>query len=299
MYSAAADVIAMTVFASMKSSSVFGLRASGFRPGMRARMKSPLGRLSSALGLGLPEMLIAFSIMFIVSAAVANVMVNTARAYVTTSDQSLVQGNAKWALDRMITEIRAAEPGGSIFGTSDADSISFVKHGEDLEGLWGLPNAGESDTVCYQFCPPFGSPTSESYQPGYIQRGVNSASNAACAGMSCNPADGTRITDNHTDIRALSISYCVPSGAATGELSCYTSPALADPDPSHDYVWLVAVTMTAARRANLIVGTDPVTFELKSSVQPRTIYLTSLSDDKDYDGTCDICEGVWCAPLCI
>ncbi|MEW6201464.1 MAG: hypothetical protein AB1546_05790 [bacterium] len=253
-------------------------------------------------GFSLPELLLASIVMIMVTMVLAQVMVGTVRAYITVADQTLVQGNAKWVLDRMASEIRLGFP---IYDNdSDPSTIKFSKYGENLTS----PD-DDYDTVCYDFVPPNPPGTEHdvaSYQPGYVRRGSN------CGSDTCTPSPETcadpgeyqRITDFSTDIRELEFRYCRPEGATVGGYDC---TAVVDngsgvPDTDETCIFLISITMRVSRRLNQMMNpadAEAPEYEMTTVVRPRSTYLSALQD-ANKNGQVDCCEPAQLdAPWCL
>lgn len=246
--------------------------------------------------INIADMIIAMMIMMILTAAIMTLTVDLSSAYVKVSDQSLSQGNSKWALDRMKEEIAQAFP---ILNSSDGDGIMFTKHGENLDGM-DPADAGE-DTVCYRLSPPTSTDVRDAmepdYKPGSVWRGANSGGGGACSW----PDDYTRITDNMTDIRSLEFKYCAPYGTTPGGFDCSTTLTddVNNDGKKGDCVWQVVIKLKVLRqttrkfRKSFNVTSEASEYTYVTIVRPRNIYLSCIGMDEDANDLPDGLEGTW------
>ena len=246
-------------------------------------------------GFTIAELLVAFIVMIIATAAIAELMVGTVKVYLTAADQTLVQGNAKWVLDRMSSEIRVAYP---VF-TSDSTNIRFAEYGVNLTS----PD-NDYDTVCYRFVAPSGNPyDATSYKPGYINRGSTPGGDTSCGGN----ANYQRVTDFSTDIRELEFEYCRPgggNGTTPGVYNCNTTVTYGNLNANlnEKCIFLISIRIKASRRLSLMMNPsnkDVPVYEMKATVRPRSTYLASIQDN-DKDGQVDCCATLganWCLTM--
>jgi prepilin-type N-terminal cleavage/methylation domain-containing protein len=168
-------------------------------------------RRSNEAGFSLPEILVAMAVTGLVLAAVVAAFQFGSQAFLTASGQVDAQQNSRWALQRIMSDVRAAgyDPTGASFAAITNRASTSLTLQNDLNGNGVIdPPAGP--------CDPGGSTEQVRYRlvAGELRRSTNPADPACEAAvlggvqnlnLSFLDAAGGALTDNAADDLAVRI----------------------------------------------------------------------------------------------